>query len=442
LITRSPLVQYLSLNAIYFGASFMWNTLHPIVLPLLLLNYGSEGTKNTRLGMLTFAGYALAMFIQPLSGALSDQTRHRWGKRRPWIVYGGGVAIGALLLLALSGSFWMLAAGYLLLQVAMNAVMGPSHGLIPDSVREGHRGLAVGLRSLLDMLGIIAAAFFAGLLADRVGADAPVGLLMAAVMLGGGTLLTVRATRRLQGSADAAPRSRRQSSREVFDVGRMRKMLDVDMNEHPGYLRLLISRFWLLLATSLVLSFGFYYFQDALQLDNPAGAVSNLMTSIGIPMGLVVLPAAILSERWGRKGLSLGACAMMAICISLLSLARTMPAIRILGLIAGVGMGTFVSVNWAWATDLAPLDQAGKYLGLANLATAGTSALGRLMGPVIDLANAWRANIGYTLVFVLAGASILTALYYTLRIPETRGRYSVSDPLAIPLDPSLGGDHL
>ncbi len=138
--------QYLSLNAVYLGTSFMWNIIHPIVLPLLLLNYGSGQTKNTRLGMLTFAGYALGMIVQPLAGALSDRTQHRLGRRRPWVFYGGLVAILSLLLLAVADSFWALAVAYLALQVASNAVMGPSHGLIPDALPEGKRGLAIGLR--------------------------------------------------------------------------------------------------------------------------------------------------------------------------------------------------------------------------------------------------------------------------------------------------------
>ncbi len=62
---RSPWLQYLSLNAVYLGTSFMWNMLHPIVLPLLLLNYGSEQTKNTRLGILTLPGTSWAWWCSP-----------------------------------------------------------------------------------------------------------------------------------------------------------------------------------------------------------------------------------------------------------------------------------------------------------------------------------------------------------------------------------------
>ncbi len=410
--------QYLSLNAVYLGTSFMWNIIHPIVLPLLLLNYGSGQTKNTRLGMLTFVGYALGMIVQPLAGALSDRTQHRLGRRRPWVFYGGLVAILSLLLLAVADSFWVLAVAYLALQVASNAVMGPSHGLIPDALPEGKRGLAIGLRNLMDMVGIIAAAGCAGLLTRAAGADAPLGLLVAAAVLAGTMLITTFGSQTLPGSP-ASPRA----GPGLPQVGQVREMLSVDVHRNSGYVRLLISRFWLLLATSLILSFGLYYMQDALQLDDPAGAVSNLMVSIGIPMALVVVPAGILSERWGRKGLSLVGCGLMAVCVLSLSMARTVVALRVLGLLGGVGMGTFVSVNWAWATDLAPLDQAGKYLGLANLATAGTSALGRLLGPVIDLVNAWRANVGYQIIFVVAAGAVGAALYHTLRIPETRGRF-------------------
>ncbi len=413
---RSPWLQYLSLNAVYLGTSFMWNMLHPIVLPLLLLNYGSEQTKNTRLGILTFAGYILGMVVQPLAGALSDRTRHVLGRRRPWVLYGSLAAIASLLLLNVASSFWMLAAAYLLLQITSNAVIGPCHGLIPDALPEGRRGLAIGLRNLLDMAGIIGAACCAGFLARTAGADAPVGLLLAAGLLAGTMLLTTFGSRLARAPARPA-----EAAAAVRSVGEVRELLQVDLRQHVGYWRLLASRFWLLLATSLLLSFGLYYIQDALRLEDPAGAVSNLMLAIGIPMALVVVPAGILSERWGRRGLSLVGCGLLAVCVVLLSVARSVATIRALALLAGVGMGTFVSVNWAWATDLAPLDQAGKYLGLANLTTAGTSALGRLMGPVIDLVNAWHENVGYQLVFVVAAAAVMTALYQTLRIPETRG---------------------
>ena len=54
----------------------------------------------------------------------------------------------------------------------------------------------------------------------------------------------------------------------------------------------------------------------------------------------------------------------------------------------GVGIGLFLTSNWALAIQHAPLEQAAKYMGLTNLATAGAGALSRLQGPLIDGLNA------------------------------------------------------
>src|SRR5512136_1896381 len=82
------LSQMLVLNAYWVGLSFMWNALHPIILPAVLLNYIPDAQKNTYLGLLTFVGLVIAMVVQPLSGALSDGWASRFGRRRPLIVIG------------------------------------------------------------------------------------------------------------------------------------------------------------------------------------------------------------------------------------------------------------------------------------------------------------------------------------------------------------------
>ena len=74
------------MNAYWLGISFMWNALHPIVLPAILITLVPDSKKNTYLGLLTFAGLVTAMIIQPLSGAISDRWQSRYGRRRPLMV--------------------------------------------------------------------------------------------------------------------------------------------------------------------------------------------------------------------------------------------------------------------------------------------------------------------------------------------------------------------
>ncbi len=440
-VSKSRWFQYFSLSAVYFGTSFMWNALHPIVLPVLLLSYGSEATKNTRLGVLTFTGLILAMISQPLWGALSDATKHRMGKRSPWIIAGCLASILCLATIGAAHRLWLLALGYLALQVVSNAILGAGNGLIPDAVPPERRGHAVGVKSLLDMAGIIAAALVAGVLMRGESPSAAGPMLVISVVLVISAAATVWGARSRVRTDDRTRERNGPTFRDALGtVPRHPIVRTVRLfKEEPQYGTLLLSRFWMLLSSYLVQSFGLYYLRDVVQVPDPANAMSQLMTYIGVSLLVVVLPAGIVSQRWGRKVPSLAACGIMAVCVALLLGARDMAMIRLLGIATGIGMGIFVSVNWAWATDLAPSGTAATYLGLANLATAGSSALSRLGGPVIDLVNRWHPTLGYTLVFGLAVVSSLFALYLTLRVPETQGARAVLTPVdALPAEESGG----
>ena len=88
-------------------------------------------------------------------------------------------------------------------------------------------------------------------------------------------------------------------------------------------------------------------------------------------------------------------------------------SLLVFGGITGVGIGLFITANWALLSRAAPLAQAGVYLGLTNLATAGSGAVGRLMGPLIDLLNNANPGIfwGYKSMFIFGAlCSGLSAL--------------------------------
>jgi MFS family permease len=76
-------------------------------------------------------------------------------------------------------------------------------------------------------------------------------------------------------------------------------------------------------------------------------------------------------------------------------------------------------VDWAFATDLIPKGEAGRYMGISNIATAGSGILaGVLMGPVISIFNTVSGGpsptLGYRVMFGMATAFFLIA-FLTLR---------------------------
>src|SRR5512135_2178524 len=110
---RISLRDVIFLNAYWVGLSFMWNSLHVIILPAILLHLVPDTQKNTYLGLLTFAGLLIAMLIQPVSGALSDRWVSSWGRRRPLILIGTLFDFAFLAFLGWSGGLGWLALGYI-----------------------------------------------------------------------------------------------------------------------------------------------------------------------------------------------------------------------------------------------------------------------------------------------------------------------------------------
>jgi MFS family permease len=144
----------------------MWNSLHVIILPAVLLLMVPESLKNTYLGLLTFSGLIIAMIVQPVSGALSDQWVSPLGRRRPLILLGTAFDFVFLAALAWAGGLAWLALGYFGLQVSSNLAHGPLQGLLPDQVPEDQLGRASGFKNFMDMAGLIASSLIVGRVLD------------------------------------------------------------------------------------------------------------------------------------------------------------------------------------------------------------------------------------------------------------------------------------
>ncbi len=405
-------IDYFTINAYWFGLAFMWNSLHPIILPAILLRFVPEQLKNTYLGGLTFLGLTLAMIVQPVAGAISDRTTFRWGRRRLYILIGTLFDFVFLTVLGLAGSYWVLFAGYVLLQISSNVAHGPAQGFIPDLVPEDRRGVAAGIKNLADMGGLVAASLIAGRLMGRQNpgvAFAIIGLLLLVTLLI--TLFGVKEEPLVEKGAKPLAQTFAQKIRDT---------LRIDARRYPDYLWLIASRFLILLGIYAVQGFAQYFIGDVLNAPNPAQVTGDLLFSIGLALMVLVFPAGYLSDRIGRKRLNVFAGLLGALGIFLLLFATDYTRLMTFGSIIGAATGIFVSVNWALATDLIPKNEAGKYLGFSNLATAGAGAVSRLGGPLIDLFNARQPGQGYSVLFVLAGLSLLAGTALLAKVREIK----------------------
>ncbi len=413
--------KILALNAYWFGLSFMWNGLHVLILPAVLLHLVPEAQKNTYLGLLTFFGLIIAMVVQPFSGGLSDRWASAWGRRRPLIALGTLVDFVFLAILGWSGGLGWIALGYLGLQFSSNIAHGPAQGLLPDQVPDKQMGLASGIKNLIDMSGLVVSSLLLGNI-FRAETRHPIGVLaLIAGVLAAGALIT------LFGVKESDSRNAPPSTRYLP----WWRTIISDARRHTEFFRLIASRLFYLIGIYGVQTFAQYYVRDVLAVENAVQLTGNLLAVITLTILVFVLAGGWLGDRIGNRRISFIASGIGCIGFLLLLLVRTPTQLLFFGSVLGVGIGLFLTSNWALANKLAPSGEEGKFLGLTNLATAGAAAIGRLEGPMIDILNALRPNAwwGYFSIFILGALCVLVSAYLLRRVPEERS-------LAVP---ALGG---
>lgn len=399
---KASALSLFTINAYWFGLSMMWNSLHVIILPAVMLQFVPETQKNTYLGLMTFVGLIIAMIVQPISGAVSDRLRSRWGRRRPLMALGTVLDLVFLAILGWAGGLVWLAIGYIGLQFTSNIAHGPGQGLIPDRVPPEQHGAASGVKNLMDMGALVAASLLMGNLLDPQAPNALVPLAVVAAVLLVGAAITLLGTREqptstLPSRADLPD----EITGKLGDMVRQVKQLVRSLRNSP-YGWLIASRLFFLTGIYDIQVFAQYYIRDVIPTENPIKLTGDLLASITLALIVCALAGGWIGDRVGHKRVQYLAGGIGMVGCLLLLFARDASSLLFFGGVTGVGIGLFITANWALLNRHAPVAQAGVYMGLTNLATAGSGAIGRLMGPVIDWLN--NANpgqfSGYAAMFI------------------------------------------
>ena len=463
--------DHIAINIYWFAQSMDSATMTPIVLPLLVMSFVPDEVKNTFYGILRSAGLIVAIIVQPAAGLLSDRSTLRWGRRRPFIVLGTILCVACMIFIGFANSYLMLLAGVLLLQVATNVSHGALQGLIPDLVPEDQRGVASGVKSLFDLLPVIVAAFTVAKLADagRIWAcliivivsralamlvttlgvkerpltekpEAPVGPLLLRVL---GLLLGITIGAAAAGLAGGAvgglggliawPLAGKELALLIgVGLGGLVAVvvaivagvwasvwISADARRYPSFTWWVVNRLLFLAGVGSLQSFALYFLQDVIKLENAASGAGTLMMFVGLCTVGTALPGGYLSDRFGRKRLLVFAGVAAGLGTSLLFFASEMTLVIVAGCIVGVAVGIFMTTNWALGTELAPQEEAGRYLGISNLASGGAGVVAAgLGGPLADYFNRHSPGLGYMVLFAIFGICLLLSAAVLVKVRE------------------------
>jgi hypothetical protein len=186
-----------------------------------------------------------------------------------------------------------------------------------------------------------------------------------------------------------------------------------------------ISRLCFLIGSTNIASFLVFFLQGRFGYarEEAAGPASTLVMFVGIFILIAALPSGWLSDRFGRKPVLTASGIIAAMGTLIVILAPGLPFLYLGSVLIGIATGQFYAVNWALGTNLVPKDQAGRYLGLSNLAGAGAGAIGAYIGgPIADLITITVPELpgmGYVVLFLIYAALFLgsIAALRGIRIP-------------------------
>ena len=154
-------------NTLYIGCAFfsilmlwqMYNNYCPLFLDYLLRKKYGESNEFI-IGIIMAGDNALAIFMLPLFGSLSDKTNCKYGKRMPYIVI--GMILSALFFPLIAIMFYIESLLGVIIMMAviliiMNMYRNPAVALMPDVTPKPLRSKANGIINFVGYLGAILA---------------------------------------------------------------------------------------------------------------------------------------------------------------------------------------------------------------------------------------------------------------------------------------------
>ncbi len=397
--TRSlTLAGSVAFGAANLGANAVYSLLN-LSVGLYLERYPAVPTWAV--GLLSQERSFAGAFVQPIVGAMSDRTRTRIGRRKPYFI--AGVALTAASLLYLAG-FPPLVPMLAVLAVNaffLNVAVDPYMALLADIVPERQRGRIGAVLSIFNMLGQIVATLLGVFLWDR--SPELVFVLVSVVLVISWTITTVGVK-----EPDAPPRPT--EAVRVDPMGYVRGLL-----AHRELVKYVIaaSAFWL--GTGGVLPYLTRFGVHVLGVSEGTAFQLFLPALVGTIVGSV--PAGYMADRIGKLPvLATGVLAFSLIAFVSSQVQTFEQALLAMGVI-GLANGVWTSLAVPLLIDLTPPERAAEITGLGSGVWSLSQPVGAVVaGLLITSFDSYRAS------FVGAASLVMLSFVLLLTVRPARAR--------------------
>ena len=356
-------------------------------------------------GIISGIAGACALLAYPITGALSDRTTSRFGRRRPWIFIGTLVFAAALFLLGIQttivgiGVFWSLALiGFCMLSAALTAT-------ISDQVPVNQRGFVSGWVSAPQAVGtVLGLALVIGLALNALTGYALMSVLLIVLVLP--FLLVV--------PDEVLPKV----LRPPFTVSALVKGFWINPIAFPDFGWTLLSRILVNIGNALGTTLLLYFIMFGLgRVDT---AQDDLLALTGVYLITFIIAAlgfGKLSDVIGqRKPFVYAAAYLQGLAALIIAFVPELTITFVAAGLLGLGYGCFMAVDQALATQVLPNSHTrGKDLCIMNIATTVPQALAPLLG-------AWLVALfaGFMGLFIVSALAAVLGGFAIMPVKKVR----------------------
>lgn len=397
-------IQLLNFCLGFFGLQFAWQ------MRIILSGPVTEGLGASPFifGLIWLAGPVTGMVVQPIIGAMSDNTHTRFGKRRPYLFLGALFASIALVLFpnsagitdclqtvipfklpALTALFFS-AIMIWVIDACVNAAQGPYRALIPDNMPVEQHSLANSYLSFAIGLGSVIAAGTAPFLswAFNYQMSIPAQFIMAAVAFFGATIwtcMTINEIKRTPVKTEENTETKEETKQMTFGESvkaffacspEIAKICTVQFFTWIGIMCMFIyftqyaihTVFGVPDLTSVAEDVKLSYeatIANATNFSSVCFAIFNLICFI------VSLPIGVLSTKFGNKTIHAISLLSMALAFGAMAFTTNTTFVMVFMALAGIGWASTLALPFAMLTRFISKGSEGSVMGIFNIFIAG-----------------------------------------------------------------------
>ncbi len=387
--SRKSLRYIFGMNSIFLGNNYLWISFESLFLPYLIELILPVNLQSIYLGVIAFSGIILGILFNLLSGIITDNFQSKIGRRRPMILLGSIITLISLLLfITIKISFILVVSVYILIEIGSNIAYGSYLPLIRDVIPDYQRGASSGISGFFTLVGTAAGFGISGLLLGINQLIPAVIVIIVAIAISTATTVNTIKGEDVRTNADRFLKHFSRIFKKITNVKRFKWMF--------------ISNFFIILGSSGLTFFEFYYFRYVLDLKDSAIYVAIAGLVILAISAVSTVFIGILSDKIGKEIFILVFPLIGGISIFMIAYINNFYTFLVLGSLIGISFGNYFSLSNSFISYIVPGGNPGKFMALFSMSTGLGSAISPLIYGLILFLLKNQSRVAYGKLFEIS----------------------------------------